>query len=127
MATSDLKLHSFDLSDFDRVCLSRIRTRLEINSNALVVRMAIRSLAKRLTEPDVATEKPHQQESLSFDHQVEIAALVPAPDPAATLKKSHFVPFSAQPKPIATVTFDSDGITRAIGNRLQLQEEGEIS
>jgi hypothetical protein len=48
---SDLKLHSFDLADQDRECLKRIRSRLEIDSNALAVRLAIRELAKRLNDP----------------------------------------------------------------------------
>jgi hypothetical protein len=48
---SNLKAHLFDLADQDRECLQRIRERLEIDSNALAVRLAIRSLAKRLNDP----------------------------------------------------------------------------
>jgi hypothetical protein len=51
-AGSSLRLHSFDLADQDREAIKRIRERLEINSNALAVRLAIRSLANRLNDPN---------------------------------------------------------------------------
>jgi hypothetical protein len=52
----NLKLHSFDLADQDRQCLERIKQRLELTSNALAVRVALRDLAKRLDEPsEIAT------------------------------------------------------------------------
>jgi hypothetical protein len=47
----NLKLHSFDLADQDRRCLERIKQRLEISSSALAVRIAIRDLARRLSDP----------------------------------------------------------------------------
>ena len=49
MAT-DLRAQLFDLADQDREAIARIRERLKINSNALAVRLALRSLAKRLTQ-----------------------------------------------------------------------------
>jgi hypothetical protein len=122
MATaSNLKAHLFDLSDFDRECLIRIRERLEVSSNALAVRMAIRSLAKRLADPSEVPENNNVSPVVA----PVAATITPARDAAAPLKKSHFVPFSALPKPIATFTLDSDGITRPIGSRPQPQiEEG---
>jgi hypothetical protein len=56
---SNLHPHLFDLADQDRECLVRIRQRLEINSNALAVRLALRDLAKRLSEPD--SKKPAEE------------------------------------------------------------------
>lgn len=50
-----LRPHLFDLADKDRQCLARIRERLQLNSNALAVRLAIRSLAKRLSDPEAQT------------------------------------------------------------------------
>ena len=41
----------FDLYPQDFVSLARIRERLELPSDALVVRLAIRALAKRLADP----------------------------------------------------------------------------
>ena len=73
----NLKLHSFDLGDEDRACLTRIRQRLELSSNALAVRLALRSLAARLNDehppggakngrPDAVTpDLPEQQKSLA--------------------------------------------------------------
>lgn len=48
---SNLKAHLFDLADQDRAALTLIRDRLEINSNALAVRLAIRDLARKLGDP----------------------------------------------------------------------------
>lgn len=48
----NLKLHAFDLADQDREALARIRERLGLTSNALAVRVALRDLAKRLSEPE---------------------------------------------------------------------------
>lgn len=45
---SNLRASLFDLADQDRAALARIRERLELNSNALAVRVAIRELARRL-------------------------------------------------------------------------------
>jgi hypothetical protein len=50
MMPTDLKAQLFDLSDFDRECLARIRERLDLPSNALCVRYALRALDRRLTE-----------------------------------------------------------------------------
>jgi len=48
----NLKPHLFDLADQDREALARIRERMQLNSNALAVRVAIRDLAKRLSAPE---------------------------------------------------------------------------
>jgi len=45
---SNLRASLFDLADRDRAAIARIRERLELNSNALAVRIAIRELARRL-------------------------------------------------------------------------------
>ncbi len=45
---SNLKATLFDLADRDRAAIARIRERLELKSNALAVRLAIRDLARRL-------------------------------------------------------------------------------
>lgn len=55
MATN-LKAQLFDLADQDRACLERIKARLEIQSSALAVRIAIRDLAKRLSQPEQLRE-----------------------------------------------------------------------
>lgn len=47
----NLRLHSFDLADEDREGLACIRERLGLTSNALAVRLAIRALARRLSDP----------------------------------------------------------------------------
>jgi hypothetical protein len=64
---SNLHPHLFDLADQDRECLVRIRQRLEINSNALAVRLAIRELAKRLSDP----KRLDEPESRSLAHEGE--------------------------------------------------------
>jgi hypothetical protein len=46
------KASLFDLYPKDRECLERIKQRLEIDSNALAVRLAIRELARRLSQPE---------------------------------------------------------------------------
>ena len=53
----NLKAHLFDLADQDRECLTAIRERLELPSNALAVRIAIRALAKRLSNPQQLVEQ----------------------------------------------------------------------
>ena len=58
---SNLKAHLFDLGDQDREALARIRERMQLTSNALAVRIAIRALAKRLSEPE-NTKLVHQGE-----------------------------------------------------------------
>lgn len=52
-SAGNLKLHSFDLADQDVAALAQIREKLELPSNALAVRLAIRSLAKRLGDPKI--------------------------------------------------------------------------
>lgn len=52
---SRFRAHLVDLTDFDRQCLARIRQRLELGSNALAVRVAIRDLARRLDSGQVVT------------------------------------------------------------------------
>jgi hypothetical protein len=47
---SNLKVHCFDLADRDIEALAFIRGELELPSNALAVRIAIRELARRLKE-----------------------------------------------------------------------------
>lgn len=47
---SSLKLHSFDLADEDRAALARIRAHLQLNSNALAIRVAIRTLDRELAK-----------------------------------------------------------------------------
>lgn len=51
-SSGNLKAQLFDLADQDRAAIARIRERLELNSNALAVRVAIRELARRLGEPE---------------------------------------------------------------------------
>jgi hypothetical protein len=46
--TSVFKASLFDLTEQDRAAIARIRERLELNSNALAVRIALRELARRL-------------------------------------------------------------------------------
>ena len=48
---SNLKAHLFDLADRDREALAVIREKLELDSNALAVRLSIRALARRLSDP----------------------------------------------------------------------------
>jgi DNA-binding transcriptional regulator YiaG len=57
---SNLKAQLFDLADQDREAIRRIRERLEIHSNALAVRLAIRELARRLEDGNI---KPSEQDS----------------------------------------------------------------
>lgn len=51
------KAQLFDLYPQDREALARIRERLELGSNALAVRLAIRALAKRLEKPDALVDR----------------------------------------------------------------------
>ena len=53
-SAGNLKLHSFDLADQDRESLARIRESLGLTSNAVAVRLAIRELARRLSDPKKA-------------------------------------------------------------------------
>jgi hypothetical protein len=48
---SSLKAHLFDLADQDRTALATIREQMELDSNALAVRIAIRNLARQLNNP----------------------------------------------------------------------------
>ena len=48
--SGNLKAYLFDLAEKDIEALAFIRETLEINSNALAVRLAIRELARRLKE-----------------------------------------------------------------------------
>jgi hypothetical protein len=57
----NLRLCSFDLGDQDRKALTRIRERMGLTSNALAVRVALRDLAKRLSEPETAATIPADQ------------------------------------------------------------------
>lgn len=50
MSSPNLKAQLFDLADQDREALALIREDLQLTSNALAVRIAIRSLAKKLAE-----------------------------------------------------------------------------
>jgi len=47
-SSGNLKLHSFDLGDADRAAIVKIRERLQLNSGALAVRIALRRLAQQL-------------------------------------------------------------------------------
>jgi hypothetical protein len=51
----------FDLYPRDRECLERIKAKLELDSSALAVRLAIRELAKRLSEPQKESEQPQSK------------------------------------------------------------------
>jgi hypothetical protein len=62
MATN-LKAQLFDLADQDREAIARIREALELNSNALVVRLAIRELARRLGEPKSKTRTQEDEQN----------------------------------------------------------------
>lgn len=53
----NLKAHLIDLADQDRECLAQIRENMELNSNALAIRIAIRALAKRLSNPQQLVEQ----------------------------------------------------------------------
>jgi len=44
----NLKPTLVNLGDRDRICIERIKDRLELDSSALAIRVAIRDLAKRL-------------------------------------------------------------------------------
>jgi hypothetical protein len=57
---SSLKAQLFDLADQDRAAIARIRERLELNSNALAVRLAIRELARRLEAGQLPAQQPAQ-------------------------------------------------------------------
>jgi hypothetical protein len=48
--STNSKASLFDLYPQDRAAIARIRERLELHSNALVVRIALRDLARRLEE-----------------------------------------------------------------------------
>jgi hypothetical protein len=112
---SDLRAHLFDLADQDRECLERIKQRLEINSSALAVRLALRSLAKRLNNPTGLPDK--------CDANPVVTPSLDAPAPVvATYPRGAFTPFRNLPVSGPSVTFDSDGITRPIGSALQLQK-----
>jgi DNA-binding transcriptional regulator YiaG len=56
-----LKAQLFDLADQDREAIARIRERLQLNSSALAVRLAIRDLARRLEEGDNKTPSQEAQ------------------------------------------------------------------
>ena len=58
--SSNLKAQLFDLADQDREALARIREHLELSSNALAVRLAIRELARRLEKPSILADPPAQ-------------------------------------------------------------------
>ena len=53
----------FDLYPQDMEAISRIRERLQVNSDALTVRLAIRSLAKRLANPTILQDKSRGNET----------------------------------------------------------------
>jgi hypothetical protein len=59
-SAGNLKAHLFDLADQDRQCLAQIRESTQINSNALIVRLAIRNLAKQLSDPTRLNDEPKQ-------------------------------------------------------------------
>jgi hypothetical protein len=48
--TTQAKASLYDLYPEDRKAIERIRSRLELNSDALTIRVALRSLAARLNE-----------------------------------------------------------------------------
>ena len=52
MATSQAKARLFDLYPADAEALKRIRERLQLTSDALAVRLALRDLSRRLSEPE---------------------------------------------------------------------------
>jgi len=55
-SAGNLKAHLFDLADQDRAALALIRERLDLNSNALAVRLSIRALARRLAQPSILAD-----------------------------------------------------------------------
>ena len=64
-SSGTLRAQLFDLADQDRECLTLIREKLDIDSNALAVRLSIRALARRLNDParlrDPENQKPAQE------------------------------------------------------------------
>ena len=64
----NLRASLFDLGDQDREAIARIRERLELNSNALAVRIAIRALARRLSEPDHLNSSKNKGQSKNNEH-----------------------------------------------------------
>jgi len=56
----NLRAQLFDLADQDREALALIRQKLEIGSSALAVRLAIRNLARRLSDPQILARSYHE-------------------------------------------------------------------
>jgi len=85
----NLKAHLFDLADQDREALARIRKKLDLPSNALAVRYALRVLEARLegnppkTMVEMATQilggvEVTQQESPTADTEGQNGTETPA-------------------------------------------------
>ena len=61
MSTANLRRACIFLGDEDRAAIERIRRRLQLNSDGLAVRQAIRSLAKRLEASQAAPGTDKEQ------------------------------------------------------------------
>jgi hypothetical protein len=53
---SQAKARLFDLYPQDAEALKRVRERLQLNSDALAIRVSLRDLARRLSEPEAIVE-----------------------------------------------------------------------
>jgi len=61
MTTSQTKTKLIDLYPEDFEAISRIRQRLELTSDALTIRFAIRNLARRLSQPAASAEPASEE------------------------------------------------------------------
>jgi hypothetical protein len=59
---SPAKARLFDLYPQDAEALKRIRERLQLGSDALAIRVALRSLSRRLIEPEAHAEPAQKGE-----------------------------------------------------------------
>ena len=66
-SAGNLRRQLFHLADVDRAALVQIRETLELDSNALAVRLAIRYLAKRLSDPKRLSNPENQKPAQGSD------------------------------------------------------------